>query len=155
MLTIVFAIIISSYLSMLSVMYACPMYSPCAVPSARQQVLRFRLFVASFLVSSDISDTTSRQPVCSHEMADETAQLNDNASPDSMQTGARKRQKVTRACDACKSRKKRCTGDQPCAPCIKVRGKCTYEAQYNRGMSSTAQNSPVFYHACTRFRNHA
>ncbi|KAG9519271.1 putative RTA1 domain protein, partial [Aureobasidium melanogenum] len=78
-------------------------------------------------------------------MADETAQLNDNASPDSMQTGARKRQKVTRACDACKSRKKRCTGDQPCAPCIKVRGKCTYEAQYNRGIAVPPSPAPSGY----------
>ncbi|KEQ60463.1 uncharacterized protein M437DRAFT_15474, partial [Aureobasidium melanogenum CBS 110374] len=61
---------------------------------------------------------------------------------------ARKRQKVTRACDVCKSRKKRCTGDQPCAPCIKVRGRCTYEAQYNRGIAippSPASSGYVHY----------
>lgn len=46
---------------------------------------------------------------------------------------ARKRQKVTRACDACRSKKKRCTGDIPCAPCIRLRQQCTYNAQYARG----------------------
>lgn len=47
----------------------------------------------------------------------------------------RKRRKVTRACDACKSKKKRCTGDLPCATCRRLRATCTYNATYNRGVA--------------------
>lgn len=46
----------------------------------------------------------------------------------------RKRQKVTRACDTCKSRKKRCTGHKPCAPCLRVGSECTYDTTYSRGI---------------------
>ncbi|KEQ69647.1 hypothetical protein M436DRAFT_12701, partial [Aureobasidium namibiae CBS 147.97] len=56
-----------------------------------------------------------------------------------------KRQKVTRACDGCKSKKKRCTGEQPCMPCLKLSSKCTYEAQYNRGTTpqETRETPPL------------
>ncbi|KAK3711542.1 hypothetical protein LTR37_009533 [Vermiconidia calcicola] len=40
-----------------------------------------------------------------------------------------KRQKVTRACDSCKTRKRRCTGEQPWAN----DNECTYNALYTRG----------------------
>ncbi|CZT24745.1 uncharacterized protein RCC_10473 [Ramularia collo-cygni] len=44
-----------------------------------------------------------------------------------------KRQKVTRACDSCKSRKRRCTGDLPCRVCLNSGASCTYLASYTRG----------------------
>ena len=44
-----------------------------------------------------------------------------------------KRQKVTRACDNCKSRKRRCTGETPCPTCARHNIACTYDALYTRG----------------------
>jgi len=41
--------------------------------------------------------------------------------------------KVTRACDVCKARKSKCSGDQPCASCIRRGLTCQYEAVYLRG----------------------
>ena len=43
--------------------------------------------------------------------------------------------KVTRACDACKTLKVRCSGNIPCDRCIRKgrRSQCQYEAEYRRG----------------------
>ncbi|KAH6866754.1 fungal-specific transcription factor domain-containing protein [Alternaria rosae] len=41
--------------------------------------------------------------------------------------------KVTRACDVCKARKSKCSGDQPCESCIRRGLTCQYEAIYLRG----------------------
>lgn len=49
----------------------------------------------------------------------------------------RKLRKVTRACDACKSKKKACTGTIPCAPCVRRRLACTYNTTYQRGVAVT------------------
>ncbi|KAJ6024667.1 hypothetical protein N7540_005464 [Penicillium herquei] len=46
---------------------------------------------------------------------------------------ARKRSKITRACDACKSRKKKCTGEIPCRFCLRIGTTCTYDVPYHRG----------------------
>ncbi|KAJ5715271.1 uncharacterized protein N7483_012452 [Penicillium malachiteum] len=46
---------------------------------------------------------------------------------------ARKRSKVSRACDGCKSRKKACTGDIPCRFCLRIGTTCTYDVPYHRG----------------------
>lgn len=48
---------------------------------------------------------------------------------------ASKRRRVTRACDNCKSRKRRCNGEKPCAYCTEHRALCTYDAPYTRGKS--------------------
>ena len=45
----------------------------------------------------------------------------------------RKRSKVTRACDACKSRKKACSGEIPCRFCLRIGTTCTYDVPYHRG----------------------
>ncbi|KAJ5279978.1 hypothetical protein N7478_005350 [Penicillium angulare] len=49
----------------------------------------------------------------------------------------RKRSKVTRACDACKSRKKACSGDIPCKFCLRIGTSCTYNVPYHRGAASS------------------
>ncbi|CBF85351.1 hypothetical protein AN1678.2 [Aspergillus nidulans FGSC A4] len=49
----------------------------------------------------------------------------------------RKLRKVTRACDACKSKKKACTGTIPCAPCVRRKLACTYNTTYQRGVAVT------------------
>ncbi|KAJ5268608.1 hypothetical protein N7505_004366 [Penicillium chrysogenum] len=50
-----------------------------------------------------------------------------------MASDARKLRKVTRACDACKVKKKACTGTLPCGPCEQRQLSCTYDAAYRRG----------------------
>ena len=46
------------------------------------------------------------------------AQAGSAGSPDDTSPQrAAKRQKVTRACDSCKTRKRRCTGELPCSSC--------------------------------------
>ncbi|PYH79249.1 hypothetical protein BO82DRAFT_340842 [Aspergillus uvarum CBS 121591] len=47
----------------------------------------------------------------------------------------RKARKVTRACDACKAKKKACTGNIPCGPCNRKHLTCTYQTAYNRGVA--------------------
>lgn len=54
---------------------------------------------------------------------------------------ARKRSKVTRACDACKSRKKACSGDTPCKHCLRVGTSCTYNEPYHRGAAASPRPS--------------
>ncbi|KAF2101647.1 hypothetical protein NA57DRAFT_33659 [Rhizodiscina lignyota] len=54
---------------------------------------------------------------------------------------ARKRRKITRACDACKARKKACTGKIPCATCVRNQTRCTYDSAYNRGVAVPPQPS--------------
>ncbi|KAI7326622.1 hypothetical protein KC315_g7472 [Hortaea werneckii] len=63
---------------------------------------------------------------------------------------AAKRRKVTRACDRCKSRKRRCTGESPCPNCIRHKVKCTYLSPYTRGKApdtSTTLTPPETQHA--------
>jgi hypothetical protein len=67
------------------------------------------------------------------ELMDEVTFSSGSPRPVPEQPRLQKRQKVTRACDGCKSKKKRCTGEQPCVPCLRMKARCTYEAQYNRG----------------------
>ncbi|GAB1735388.1 hypothetical protein NU219Hw_g3022t1 [Hortaea werneckii] len=64
---------------------------------------------------------------------------------------AAKRRKVTRACDRCKSRKRRCSGENPCPTCIRHKVKCTYLSPYTRGKApdaSTTLTPPETQHAC-------
>ncbi|KAE9379652.1 hypothetical protein N431DRAFT_434576 [Stipitochalara longipes BDJ] len=41
-----------------------------------------------------------------------------------------KRQRVTRACDLCKRKKKQCSGTQPCTTCYRKSVSCTFSAQH-------------------------
>ncbi|RAL12468.1 Zn(II)2Cys6 transcription factor [Aspergillus homomorphus CBS 101889] len=54
---------------------------------------------------------------------------------DSAHEPTRKARKVTRACDACKAKKKACTGNIPCGPCTRKHLTCTYQTAYNRGVA--------------------
>ncbi|KAI5847048.1 finger protein [Morchella snyderi] len=45
----------------------------------------------------------------------------------------KERQRVSRACDACKKKKIRCSGTQPCVRCVEWSIECLYNAEYNRG----------------------
>ncbi|KAH8712029.1 fungal-specific transcription factor domain-containing protein [Phaeosphaeriaceae sp. PMI808] len=47
--------------------------------------------------------------------------------------GVRQKVKVTRACDICKSKKSKCSGEQPCESCSRRGLTCQYEAVYSRG----------------------
>ncbi|KAH6949206.1 fungal-specific transcription factor domain-containing protein [Fusarium avenaceum] len=51
--------------------------------------------------------------------------------------GLRKARKVSRACDFCKSRKAKCSGDQPCAKCAAKGLNCLYDSKYTRGRPPT------------------
>ncbi|KJX92950.1 fungal specific transcription factor domain-containing protein [Zymoseptoria brevis] len=56
-------------------------------------------------------------------------------TPSTASPGSRsvKRQKVTRSCDSCKARKRKCSGDIPCFVCRSTGATCTYKASYTRG----------------------
>ena len=45
----------------------------------------------------------------------------------------RQKTKVTRACDICKAKKSKCSGEQPCDSCNRRGLSCQYEAVYSRG----------------------
>nr|OQO29537.1 hypothetical protein B0A51_02629 [Rachicladosporium sp. CCFEE 5018] len=51
--------------------------------------------------------------------------------------GRRRLSKTTRACDACKYRKARCSGTKPCESCAKRGVECLYDSQYMRGRPPT------------------
>ncbi|CEL03687.1 Putative Finger protein [Aspergillus calidoustus] len=56
-------------------------------------------------------------------------------TPDPSEAWSRRsgRIRVTRACDRCKKRKVRCTGQRPCHVCIEASTTCSYNASYTRG----------------------
>ncbi|KAH9875943.1 hypothetical protein IAQ61_003408 [Plenodomus lingam] len=49
--------------------------------------------------------------------------------------------KVTRACDICKAKKSKCSGEQPCDTCRRRGLDCQYEAVYSRGKAPTPRRS--------------
>lgn len=54
--------------------------------------------------------------------------------------------KVTRACDACKTRKARCSGTLPCDNCTRRREECRYAAAYTRGRPVSPKRVSVSHH---------
>lgn len=64
-------------------------------------------------------------------------------SPSNLKPGGRRkvsgkasgveRQKITRACDACKTRKSRCSGTLPCHRCNQLSIPCRYDSLHKRG----------------------
>ncbi|RAR11458.1 fungal specific transcription factor domain-containing protein [Stemphylium lycopersici] len=67
-------------------------------------------------------------------------------SADSVTDGRRQRiLKVTRACDICKVRKIKCSGDQPCETCTRRGLRCLYEAVHTRGKAPAPRASDSLY----------
>lgn len=64
---------------------------------------------------------------------------------------SRKTRKVSRACDFCKSRKAKCSGDRPCAKCRAKGLVCMYDSKYTRGRPPTPPASEIqfMHHAST------
>lgn len=56
---------------------------------------------------------------------------------------AKKKQRITRACDACHGRRQKCQGFQPCANCTKKGVECTYNNPYYRGRARTPPPPPT------------
>lgn len=71
--------------------------------------------------------------------------IDDRPSPSIEQADFRpsKARKISRACDFCKLRKSKCTGDQPCSKCTAKGRTCAYTAQYTRGRPPTPPPSSV------------
>ncbi|KAH6660317.1 fungal-specific transcription factor domain-containing protein [Truncatella angustata] len=66
--------------------------------------------------------------------------------PSTQRVAPRKRHRVSRACDRCKKRKIRCSGNQPCEVCIRDETSCIYAAPHNRGrrlLTPIANNSSL------------
>ena len=57
--------------------------------------------------------------------------------------------KVSRACDFCKLRKSKCTGEQPCSKCLAKGRECLYNARYTRGRPPTPPPSAACYPAAS------
>ncbi|RAH67462.1 uncharacterized protein BO66DRAFT_457958 [Aspergillus aculeatinus CBS 121060] len=55
------------------------------------------------------------------------------AEPPRKRRCGKERVRVTRACDACKRKKLRCSGTLPCSLCQRTSKSCDYTAEYNRG----------------------
>lgn len=60
--------------------------------------------------------------------------------PTTKQNG--QRQKITRACDHCKTKKTRCTGTLPCVRCTRLSLPCEYSAAYSRGLPPAPLPAP-------------
>ncbi|KAK3392573.1 fungal-specific transcription factor domain-containing protein [Sordaria brevicollis] len=54
----------------------------------------------------------------------------------------KKKQRISRACDACHGRRQKCQGFQPCANCVKKGIECTYNKPYYRGRARTPPPPP-------------
>ncbi|POR37001.1 Uncharacterized protein TPAR_02803 [Tolypocladium paradoxum] len=68
-----------------------------------------------------------------------------SASAPTPDLGARRKvRKVSRACDFCKSRKARCSGNQPCEKCVSKGRICLYDARYTRGRPPTPPRSDAY-----------
>jgi len=52
-----------------------------------------------------------------------------------------KRRRITRACDNCKTRKRRCTGEKPCSYCVEHSAQCSYDLPYTRGKQTEPQST--------------
>jgi hypothetical protein len=90
-------------------------------------------------------------PTMSNDTARSNTAVPQKRSLDVAQSSNNTRQrlvKVTRACDVCKAKKSKCSGDQPCESCVRRGLTCQYEAVYLRGKvpsprpSGTAASSP-------------
>lgn len=58
-----------------------------------------------------------------------------------LDSGGGKRRKVQRACDGCKSRKRKCSGEQPCSLCVSQGLVCTYVTPHGRNQVDQAADT--------------
>ncbi|GAB7366827.1 hypothetical protein MBLNU230_g0999t1 [Neophaeotheca triangularis] len=71
-----------------------------------------------------------------------------------------KRRRVRRACDSCKSRKRKCNGEQPCPACLAGDFACKYDSKHGRGKSNqegvmfAAAGTPASFFADDQAHNH-
>ncbi|KAK9459523.1 fungal-specific transcription factor domain-containing protein [Lipomyces oligophaga] len=68
---------------------------------------------------------TSSPAPCSPEV--------DPPKPKRQRRATAERQRVSRACDNCKSKKTRCSGTIPCIRCVQLGLSCQFKAEYHRG----------------------
>lgn len=63
------------------------------------------------------------------------SEKHDSETPDTDQSGPNKRQRVSRACLQCRTRKIKCTGESPsCAACRNTGQNCSYGEAKRRGL---------------------
>lgn len=88
---------------------------------------------------ADIPFVMSASPTIVNGLGDSPASSRKRLSeqPPSEQGSGSKRQKVSRACDACKQRKARCSGTLPCNNCSSKGVPCLYMTKYGRGRPPT------------------
>lgn len=66
---------------------------------------------------------------------------NPNPSDVEYRVTVKQKKKQTAACDACKRRRRKCTGTLPCAYCTEKRCECNYSQQHKRGKRKASDNS--------------
>lgn len=77
---------------------------------------------------NQLTEPTQPVPLPPFEMEDGDQQIDTNQQGPDIRSDIRPgRQRVKRACQPCKSRKKRCDGSEPCATCIRYGYQCHYE----------------------------
>lgn len=67
----------------------------------------------------------------------------DALTPQKRNASGRPKTKVTRACDTCKSKKSKCSGELPCESCKQRNLKCSYKAHYSRGKAPVPRPAVV------------
>ncbi len=53
----------------------------------------------------------------------------------------KQKKKQTVACDACKKRRRKCTGTMPCAYCAEKGCECNYSQQHKRGKRKLSERT--------------
>ncbi|KAK9465450.1 fungal-specific transcription factor domain-containing protein [Lipomyces arxii] len=99
--------------------------------------------VVSHVTSTNATtDDTNQSMIRGHEIRSESAASTGTGlspSPDSTQPPRKQRkvhlqrQRVSRACDNCKRKKTRCSGNLPCVRCVQLGLGCEFTAEYHRG----------------------
>ncbi|PVH73729.1 hypothetical protein DL98DRAFT_659284 [Cadophora sp. DSE1049] len=98
-----------------------------------------------FLVHTSLMEMSATASTTSgNEQVQDDRQENEGDARPAKRTRASRprnseRKKVSRACDACKEKKVRCAGTQPCPRCISNKLRCHYNAEHRRGKPAPPQ----------------